>query len=178
MRQPDERDTAVMSATAGERSLRVQVKLCPLLLVLSGPSGVGKTTVTKALQNQGWSGHVLITATTRRPRESEIPGVDYHFLTVEEFHRMAEAGAFLEYAEVHGNRYGTPAAPVREKLAAGVEVIIKIDPQGAKAIRARARDAGFVFLAPEALDELVAPVNLRGPGSPGESAIRPLHDER
>jgi guanylate kinase len=178
MRQPDERDTAVMSATAGERSLRVQVKLCPLLLVLSGPSGVGKTTVTKALQNQGWSGHVLTTATTRRPRESEIPGVDYHFLTVEEFHRMTEAGAFLEYAEVHGNRYGTPAAPVREKLAAGVDVIMTIDPQGAKAIRARARDAVFVFLAPESLDELIARVNRRDLDSPEQRAIRLLNAER
>src|SRR5258708_19500389 len=100
MRQPDERDTAVMSATAGERSLRVQVKLCPLLLVLSGPSGVGKTTVTKALQNQGWSGHVLTTATTRRPREREIPGVDYHFLTVQDFHRTTTAAPFPDYSEV------------------------------------------------------------------------------
>src|SRR5258708_39373686 len=166
MRQPDERDTAVMSATAGERSLRVQVKLCPLLLVLSGPSGVGKTTVTKALHNQGWSGHVLTTATTRRPRESEIPGVDYHFLTVEEFHRMVEAGAFLEYAEVHGNRYGTPAAPVHEKLAAGADVIHKIGPQGAHGGRAPRRDARFGLLGPEALAQPTCRANPPAPGSP------------
>src|SRR5258708_4477258 len=104
MRQPDERDTAVMSATAGERCLRVPVKLCPLLLVLSGPSGVGKTTVTNAPHTQGWPGHVPTPATTRRPRESKTPGVDYHFLPVEESHRMAEAGASLESAGVHGTR--------------------------------------------------------------------------
>jgi guanylate kinase len=104
--------------------------------------------------------------------------VDYHFLTVEEFHRMVEAGAFLEYAEVHGNRYGTPAASVREKLAAGVDVIMTIDPQGAKAIRARARDAVFVFLAPESLDELIARVNRRDLDSPEQRAIRLLNAER
>ena len=91
---------------------------------------------------------------------------------------MVEAGAFLEYAEVHGNRYGTPAAPVREKLAAGVDVIMTIDPQGAKAIRARARDAVFVFLAPESLDELIARVNRRDLDSPEQRAIRLLNAER
>src|SRR5258706_13497616 len=98
MRQPDERDTAVMSATAGERSLRVQVKLCPLLLVLSVPSRVGKTTVTKALQNHGWSGHVLTTATTRSPRELDIPVVDDRFLIVEPYHRIGECGEIIRFA--------------------------------------------------------------------------------
>lgn len=159
-------------------SLPVPVKWYPLLLVLSGPSGVGKTTVTKALVDQGWPGHVVVTATTRRPRAGEIDGIHYHFRTPEQFQRMLEEGELLEHAEVHGNWYGVPATPVREKLVAGRDVILTIDPQGAQTIRDRVRGAVFVFLAPESLDELVERVEARGTETPEQKTLRLLNAER
>jgi guanylate kinase len=156
----------------------VPVQRCPLLLVLSGPSGVGKTTITKALVEQGWPGYILVTVTTRRPRDGEVEGLHYHFRTIQQFRQMVEAGELLEHAEVHGNWYGTPAAPVREKLAAGVDVIMTIDPQGAQKIGERTRGAVFVFLAPESLDDLVERVNARGQDSPEQRALRLLNAER
>ena len=156
----------------------VQVKRCPLLLVLSGPSGVGKTTVTQELARQGWLGHVVVTATTRRPREGEVDGVHYHFRTTQHFHEMVAQGELLEHAEVHGNWYGVPATPVRERLAAGVDVILTIDPQGAHTIRRRTKGAVFVFLAPESIDELVARVDQRAQDTPEQRALRLLNAER
>ncbi len=150
----------------------------PLLIVLSGPSGVGKTTLTKALAEQGWPGHIVVTVTTRRPREGEIDGVHYHFKTPQEFKEKVERGELLEHAEVHGNWYGVPATPVRESLAKGQDVILTIDPQGAQNIRERTRGAVFIFLAPESLDELVARVNARGTDTPEQRTLRLLNAER
>lgn len=150
----------------------------PLLVVLSGPSGVGKTTVTKALLGQGWAGHVVVTATTRRPRDGEIDGVHYLFRTTQQFRDMIEHGELLEHAEVHGNLYGVPATPVREQLAAGRDVILTIDPQGAKTVRAKTSGAVFVFLAPESLDELVERMNQRAQDTPEQRALRLVNAER
>jgi guanylate kinase len=161
-----------------EHSAHIQIERRPLLVVFSGPSGVGKTTITKALVEQGWPGYVLVTATTRRPRDGEVNGVHYHFLTMQEFQRQVDHGEFLEHAEVHGNQYGTPAAPVRKHLAAGSDVIMTIDPQGAEAIRARTRGALFIFLAPESLDDLVERVNQRGQDTLEQRALRLLNAER
>lgn len=160
------------------RALDPKAQHCPLLIVLSGPSGVGKTTITKALAEQGWPGYVLVTATTRRPRPDEKDGVHYHFYSIQQFQELVGRGEFLEHAEVHGNWYGTPATPVREKLAAGTDVIMTIDPQGAQSIRSRARNAIFVFLAPESLSDLVERVNLRGQDTPEQRALRMLNAER
>lgn len=161
-----------------KRAVGVQVKRCPLLVVLSGPSGVGKTTITKALVAEGWTGHVVVTATTRRPRVGEVDGVHYHFRTTQQFQQMQERGELLEHAEVHGNWYGVPAAPVREQLAAGVDVILTIDPQGAQTVRRRTKGVLFVFLAPESIDELVRRVYQRGQDSPEQRALRLLNAER
>lgn len=150
----------------------------PLLVVLSGPSGVGKTTVTKALVEQGWGGHIVVTATTRRPREGEIDGVHYLFKTTQQFRELLARGELLEHAEVHGNLYGVPATPVREQLAAGRDVILTIDPQGAKTVRSRTSGAVFVFLAPESLDELVERMNRRGQDTPEQRALRLVNAER
>jgi guanylate kinase len=166
-------DSPAIDMVAGKRLQR-----CSLLLVLSGPSGVGKTTVTNALVSAGWQGYVCVTVTTRRPREGEIDGVHYHFRTTQQFQEMAHAGELLEHAEVHGNWYGVPASPVREHLAAGHDVILTIDPQGAQTIRGRTRGAIFVFLAPETLDELVERVNSRGLDTPEQRALRMLNAER
>lgn len=156
----------------------VPVKRCPLLLVLSGPSGVGKTTITKALVEQGWDGYILVTVTTRRPRPGEVDGVHYHFRSIQQFRQMVEQGELLEHAEVHGNWYGTPATPVRQQLAAGRDVIMTIDPQGAQKIRESARDAVFVFLAPQSLDDLVERLHTRAQDTPEQRALRLLNAER
>jgi len=161
-----------------EKLSLVQVKRCPLLMVLSGPSGVGKTTITKALVEQGWPGYIVVTATTRRPRDGEIDGVHYHFRTHQQFQQMIVQGELLEFAEVHGNQYGVPAAPVREQLAAQRDVILTIDPQGAQTIRQRTRGAVFVFLAPESIEDLTARLDLRGQDSPEQRALRLINAER
>ena len=166
------------NASSVEQASVIQIKQCPLLLVLSGPSGVGKTTVTKALVEQGWPGHIVVTATTRRPRAGEIDGVHYHFCTPQQFQQMIDSNELLEHAEVHGNKYGVPAADVREHLNANKDVILTIDPQGAQTVRRRVRDALFVFLAPESLEELVERVNQRGQDSPEQRALRLLNAER
>lgn len=150
----------------------------PLLVVLSGPSGVGKTTLTRALVEQGWPGYIVVTATTRRPRNGEIDGVHYHFCSHQQFQEMARTGQLLEHAEVHGNQYGVPVAPVREQLAANRDVILTIDPQGANTIRNRTKGAVFIFLAPESLEDLTSRLDLRGQDSPEQRALRLINAER
>jgi guanylate kinase len=149
-----------------------------LLIVLSGPSGVGKTTVTDALKAEGWPGYVVVTATTRRPRDGELDGVHYLFRSVQQFQDMVRRGELLEHAEVHGNYYGVPAAPVREHLAQGRDVILTIDPQGAATIRKRTKNAIFIFLAPESIGDLVERVELRNQDTPEQRALRLLNAER
>ena len=150
----------------------------PLLIVLSGPSGVGKTTLTGRLVAQGWDGHVVVTVTTRHPRPGEIDGVHYHFRTAEQFHEMQTRNELLEHAEVHGNWYGVPATTVRERLAAGQDVILTIDPQGAQTVRSKVEDAIFIFLAPESPEVLTRRVRDRGHDSPEQRALRMLNAER
>ena len=125
-----------------------------LLFVLSAPSGTGKDTVIRHLRDQGLSIRVAITVTTRAPRPGEIDGVHYYFVTLEEYHRMLANDELLEHAEVHGNWYGVPRRPVREWLAAGEDVLLKIDVQGASTVRQKISQAIFIFLAPQSLSEL------------------------
>jgi len=161
-----------------EQLSQIQVKSCPLMMVLSGPSGVGKTTITKALVEQGWSGYVVVTATTRRPRDGEVDGLHYHFCTYQKFQSMLQAGELLEHAEVHGNLYGVPAAPVREQLFANRDVILTIDPQGAHSIRQHTSGAIFVFIAPESYSDLTTRLDSRGQDSPEQRALRLINAER
>ena len=123
------------------------------LLVLSGPSGVGKTVVAERLLLDPRFGRA-VTATTRPPRPGEQDGVDYHFLSVEEFRRRLAAGWFLEHAEVYGRLYGTPVASVEDLRASGRHCLLVIDVQGAATLRRQGVDALFVFLDPPSLDEL------------------------
>ncbi len=162
----------------GSQPARALAPWRPLLLVLSGPSGVGKTSVTQALLARRWGGHVVVTATTRRPRPGEVDGEHYHFRTMQQFKEMIERGELLEHAEVHGNLYGVPASSVREQLAKGSDVILTIDPQGAATIRKRVKGALFVFLAPESLDELVERLNARGVDTAEQRALRLVNAER
>ena len=128
----------------------------PLLVVLSGPSGVGKDTVIREIKESGFDIHHVVTATTRAPRLREIDGTDYYFVGQDEFSRMIDENALLEYAEVHGNRYGTPLQEVRNAFARGEDALLKIDVQGGLQVKRRIPQAVFVFLAPPSLEELLA----------------------
>lgn len=123
------------------------------LLVLSGPSGVGKTTVAKKLREIPGVVRVM-TTTTRKKRPQEIDGKDYRFLTREAFEAEVKTGAFLEYAEIDGNLYGTPKAEIEKELKAGRVVLVDIDTQGARSVRELKLPALFVFIAPPDMAEL------------------------
>lgn len=126
-----------------------------LLIVLSGPSGVGKGTVRKELFSQPNTNYEYsISMTTRQPREGEVDGVDYFFKSREQFEALIEEGGLLEHAEFVGNYYGTPLAYVNETLDAGRDVFLEIEVQGAAQIREKAPDALFIFLAPPSISEL------------------------
>ena len=134
-----------------------------LLIVLSGPSGVGKGTVRKELFSQANTNYEYsISMTTRNPREGEVDGVDYFFKSREEFEALIEQGGLLEHAQFVGNYYGTPLAYVNETLDAGRDVFLEIEVQGAKQIREKAPDALFIFLAPPSLSELKSRLVGRG----------------
>ncbi|MBI2401183.1 MAG: guanylate kinase [Gemmatimonadetes bacterium] len=149
------------------------------MLVLSSPSGAGKTTITKALlaarDDLGFS----ISATTRPPRSGEVDGVDYHFLTPGEFERRRAAGAFLEWAEYGGQRYGTLVSEVERVLAQGRHVILDIEVQGARQLRERRPDVVSIFVLPPSVDELVARLGGRGTDQPAglEQRLRRAVDE-
>ena len=125
-----------------------------LLFVLSAPSGTGKDTVIQALKQQGMNFYVAPSFTTRLPRPGENEGNPYHFVSQETFEHMVSEGEFLEYANVHGNWYGQPRTLIRDNLAAGRDVLLKIDVKGAATIRSKVPDAIFIFLIPGSLDEL------------------------
>jgi guanylate kinase len=125
-----------------------------LVVVLSGPSGVGKDRVLEEFVKSCPEVRRCVTFTSRAPRESEQNGKDYHFVSAREFRRMVEEGQFLEFAEVHGNLYGTPRGWVMEEMAAGRDVILKIDVQGGIAVKRQIPDAAMAFLVPPSLQEL------------------------
>ncbi|WP_079508380.1 guanylate kinase [Mesobacillus jeotgali] len=134
-----------------------------LLIVLSGPSGVGKGTVRKELFSQPDTAfEYSVSATTRLPREGERNGVDYFFKTREEFEEMIREDQLLEYAEFVGNYYGTPVEYVRETLDAGKDVFLEIEVQGASQVRRKFPEGLFIFLAPPSLSELENRIVTRG----------------
>ncbi len=147
-----------------------------ILLVVSGPSGSGKSTLCRRLEDEGEIHH-SISCTTRPPRPGETDGRDYHFLSTEAFARRLRAGDFLEYAEVHGNSYGTLKSEVLEHLENGVDVVLDIDVQGAAQVRAN-RDPGIrralvdVFILPPGAEELSARLSGRATDSPEVIALR------
>ncbi len=126
----------------------------PILFILSGPSGVGKDTVIRELQTVVTDLHYAVTGTTRAPRPSEIEGTSYFFLTKESYDDMMDQGELLAPAQVHGNWYGAPLEPLREAFARGRDVLLKIDVQGAIAVRRRIPQAVFIFLAPSSPEVL------------------------
>lgn len=130
--------------------------LCPrpLVIVISGPSGVGKDETIRHMQASGLPFHFVVTATTRPRRAGEIDGVDYHFVSMADFAEMIEAGELLEHAVVYGDYKGIPKQQVRDALAGDKDVILRIDVQGARTIRQIVPDAVFIFLIADSMDEL------------------------
>ena len=141
------------------------------LFVLSGPGGVGKSTITKALADHPdfW---VSISATTRSPRIGERDGLDYFYISDEEFQRRIGASEFLEWAEFAGHKYGTPANQVSEKLAKGLNVVLEIEIDGARQVRKSSPDAKLIFIAPPSWEELVKRLEGRGTDSDERRAER------
>ncbi len=138
-----------------------------LLVVLSGPSGVGKGTVRSALFEM--TGHDLVysvSMTTRAPREGEENGREYYFVSREEFFERIKENKFLEYAEFVNNYYGTPLDKVEEQLSAGKEVVLEIEVQGALQVRKKMKDAVFIFIAPPTIEDLLKRLQTRGTESP------------
>jgi len=136
------------------------------LTVLSGPSGVGKSTVVADLRRRHPEVWLSVSATTRKPRPGETDGVEYHFADADQFDKLIASDELLEWAEFAGNRYGTPRQPVLERLDADVPTLLEIDLQGARQVRQAMPEARLVFLAPPSWDELVRRLVGRGTESP------------
>ena len=132
------------------------------LFILSGPSGVGKDTVLDAWMDADPLVKRVVSYTTRAPRNAEQNGIDYHFVSPERFHELANAGAFLEYKEVHGNWYATPLSDLNAMRDQGLTAVLKIDVQGALVAMEKCPDAITVFLLPPSRDELMRRLMSRG----------------
>ncbi len=136
------------------------------LTVLSGPSGVGKGSVIGVVRRRHPGVWLSVSVTTRTPRQGEVDGVQYHFVSQEEFRRLAEAGDLLEHASYAGNSYGTPRGPVQEQLDAGRPALLEIELQGARQVRVAMPDAQLVFLKPPSFEELTRRLTGRGTEDP------------
>ncbi|ORV65063.1 guanylate kinase [Mycobacterium europaeum] len=149
------------------------------MVVLSGPSAVGKSTVVRCLRERIPDLHFSVSATTRSPRPGEVDGVDYHFVTPARFQQLIDDGALLEWADIHGglHRSGTLAEPVRNATAAGIPVLIEVDLAGARAVKRAMPEAITVFLAPPSWQDLEARLVGRGTETP-EAMRRRLETAR
>jgi guanylate kinase len=142
------------------------------LTVLSGPSGVGKSTVVAELNRTCPQIWISVSVTTRKPRPGEVDGRQYYFVNDKEFDRLVASDALLEWASFAGNRYGTPRAPLKEKLGSGALCLLEIDVAGARQVKEADPDARLVFLAPPSWDELVRRLTGRGTEDPEVVARR------
>lgn len=136
------------------------------LIVISGPSGVGKGTLVKRLLHECDRLKLSVSATTRKPRSEDTEGVTYFFKTKDEFRSMIENSAFMEWAIYNDNYYGTPIAPVKEKLAEGYDVLLEIDVQGAMKVMKRCPDGIYIFIAPPSIEALRDRLKGRGSETP------------
>ena len=153
-------------------SREIAIKKAPLLIVLSGPSGVGKDAILARMKEPGYSLEYITTVTTRPRRPAERDNVDYHFISLERFQEMVESGELLEWAEVYNNWYGVPKETVKKALDRGQDTIIKIDVQGATTIKKIIPQAVFIFLIPPSVEELVTRIKQRRTESAFDLALR------
>lgn len=144
----------------------------PLLVVLSGPAGAGKDSVIRRMKERGLPFHFVVTATDRPPRPGEVHGVDYFFLSTEEFLRLEREGELLEHAVVYGQHKGVPKQQIREAFASGKDVVMRVDVQGAATIRRLAPEAVLIFLTAESGEELARRLEQRGTDPPEQLARR------
>ncbi|HEX2996987.1 MAG TPA: guanylate kinase [Anaerolineales bacterium] len=144
----------------------------PLLIVISGPSGVGKDTVMQRMKERGLPFHFVVTATTRPKRPSEVHGKDYWFVSKEEFARMIDEDELIEHAIVYADYKGIPKQQVREALASGMDVVMRLDVQGAETVRKLASEALLIFITTASEDELVHRLEARRTETPDALALR------
>lgn len=152
--------------------LTYPVEYFPLLIVISGPSGVGKDTVIQRMKERGLPFHFVVTATTRQPRPEERHGVDYIFVSHDEFARMIEQDELLEYAIVYNDYKGIPKQQVRQALASNKDVIMRVDVQGAATIRKLSPEALLIFLTVESEAELIRRLSTRKTETPEGLSLR------
>lgn len=144
----------------------------PLLIVISGPSGVGKDTVIQRMKERNLPFHFVVTAATRAPRPNEVNGVDYFFVSHDEFAEMIERGELLEYAIVYNDYKGIPKAQVRQALASGKDVVMRLDVQGADTIRSLCPDALLIFLTTQDEEEMIKRLRERKTETPEGLKLR------
>jgi guanylate kinase len=144
----------------------------PLLIVISGPSGAGKDTVMQRMKERGLPFHFVVTATTRPKRANETHGKDYWFVTKEEFARMIDEDELIEHAIVYGDYKGIPKQQVREALASGMDVVMRLDVQGAETVRRLARQALLIFISTRSEEDLVRRLEMRKTETADSLALR------
>jgi guanylate kinase len=152
----------------GETPFHLPAK--PLLIVLSGPSGAGKDAILSRMKKTGY--HFITTVTTRPPRAKEKDNVDYHFVSVASFQKMLKNKKLLEWANVYGNWYGVPRAPLKQALDKGQDTVVKVDIQGAATIKKIVPHAVFIFVAPPSREELIKRLKKRQTESTNDLALR------
>ena len=161
-----------MNKTASEDPPLLNLPRRPLLVVLSGPSGVGKDAVLARMKETGYPLIYITTLTTRKQRPNERDNVDYHFISLERFREMIKNNELLEWANVYGNCYGVPREPVRQALDCGEDAIVKVDIQGATTIKEKLPQAVSIFLMPPSMGALVARLRQRHTESSADLALR------